>query len=333
MSDGSDNWPEFERLAAERKRDESRPQPAQNDDAIHIGDVPETDTSDQRKYSFGISNVDRDLGPMRPGGFTLLCALTGRGKTILAEQAAYTNAAAGYEVMLATLEQTEIEVRDSMIARKMGWTLEDAEREMRDDTEEYRAARKALNDLPLHLWRPKPSRPRRPDDILKAAQRLKADMLIIDYTRHIDGWNPGNEANTIAKYFAEAVKESHLQLLLLGQLKFGKERQRPTLDDIADSTQLPQAADKVIFLHRPFAGDKKRDIVTEIISPKNRKGKLFKAHVHWYGPTRSFYAMDDAEEARCECCKPKKKSVMTPTLADVPQVDLAEADFDENLPF
>ncbi len=123
----------------------------------------------------------------------------------------------------------------------------------------------------------------------------------------------------MAKYFSEAVKETRIHLFMLAQLKFGKPGSRPILDDVADSTQLPQEADKVIFLHRPFFGDKVRDVITEVISPKNRKGKTFRSHVHFYGPTRSFYAMDDIDEARVDCCKPKKKPRGTPTLASDPR--------------
>jgi replicative DNA helicase len=283
-------------------------------DGLHIADIQDTDTSDRRRYHLGIRNIDVALGPLLPGGFTLLAALTGKGKTIFAEQVAVANAVR-YSVLFATLEQTGEEVRDSIIARAMGLSLQDAEREMRDRSDAYRAARDRLLDMNLHLWRPAPRQPRTPQRIFAAAERYKADLLIVDYTRRIDGWVAGHAANEMAKWFSEAVKETKIHLLLLAQLKFKSGKfvgMRPTEDDIADSTQLPQEADKTLFLHRPFFGHKTRDGVTEVICPKNRKGRVFTSHVTWYGPTRSLYAMDELEEAACECCKPKKKARAEP---------------------
>lgn len=322
---------EIERRAQSYEQRKLRVVPPR-DSATHIADVEDTDTSDTRRFRFGIKNIDERGGALLPASMTLLAALTGKGKTVFAEQIAKANAT-DYSVLYATFEQTGIEIRDSMVARDMGLSLQAAEKEMRDNSEAYRAARNRLADMNLHLWHPAPAK-RTPQAIMDAAQRVKADIVIVDYTRRIKGWKPGNEANAMAEWFAEAAQSARVQLVILGQLKFkpGKySGTRPTEDDVADSTQLPQEASRVIFLHRPFAGHKTRDTVTEVLGVKNRKGPLFTTHVTWFGETRSFYAMDEYEEAQCECCKPKepKKKASTPDPIDTTTRDEEDRLLDE----
>ena len=303
--------------------------------ATHIADVGETDTSDTRRFCFGISNVDKKALPMRAGHMMLIAARTGKGKTVFAEQMARANGSE-HSVLFATFEQPATEIRDSMVARDMGLTLEQAEAEMQANSEAYRAARRRLADMNLHLWHPAAAK-RTPQAIMEAARKVKADMIIVDHMRRVRGWKSGNEANAMAEWFSEAAKTTRTVIVLLSQIKpvGGKNSGlRPTDADLSDSTQLPQEASRVIYLHRPFAGHKTLDTVTEIICPKNRFGPLFTTHVSWFGPTRSFYAMDDYEESQVACCKPKtaKKPVPARTPDEMTR-DEEDALLEDAFPF
>ncbi len=331
-SNDETDWSEIDGYAKQHRErvDRKRTAPL----STHIADIEDTDTSDERRYSLGISNVDRDFGTMRPGGITVVGALTGNGKTVLAEQSAVVNAKK-YTILFATLEQTEQEIRDSIIARTMGKTLDEAEREMRDKSEAYLKARSGLSDMNFHTFHPK-AKDRTPQRLLEVADKAHADVLIIDHARYITGWDGGKASNDLVAYLSEAVKESRLHLMVLAQLRFTNAAKRPVLDDFADSTRLAQEAEKVIMIYRPFAGHKTKDTIAEMLSPKNRKGKMFRGHVHWFGPVRTFYSMDDAEEARCECCKPKTRK-KTPMLGPDPEPeDMTREEEDallESLPF
>ena len=311
-SNSADDWDEYERLADKHRKEQKRGAEPVDDGPIHIGDVPATDDSDGRKYQLGISNVDRQLGPLRPKATTLVAAISGYGKTVLAEQISIANARE-HTVVFATLEMLVDEVRDSMLARMMGLPLDDAEREKRDNSDRYREAFGKLDELSLHLWRPGRRRPCTAATILGVAQKVKASVLVIDYTKQIDGWEPGNKASAIVEELSEGVKDLSLHLVLLAQLKLESNGRRPTPADIEDTKRLYHEAEKVVFVHRPFFGDKKRDVITELVVPKNRKGKVFTGHTHWYGPMRTYYAMDDVDESRVECCKPKKKRAAAAT--------------------
>jgi hypothetical protein len=295
----------LQRAARQGQRDRLRA--VQPDTALHIVDVPDTDLSDRRRYRFGLDAIDRDMKPMRPAGLTTLAALTGYGKTVMAEQLMVANASE-YVVMFASLEQTSEEVRDSIIARNMALSLDEAAKEARERSERYRRSRSLLADLNLRMWRPAPRKPRTPEAIVTAAVAAKADMLIIDHFRYVDGWEAGSKANAMSKWFSEAAKETKIRIVMLAQLKYEmllRRDTRPNMSDVADSSRLTQESDSVLFIHRPFADDRARQHLTEIICPKNRFGPRFRTHLTWNGPLRTYYSMDEFESANAECCRPR----------------------------
>lgn len=326
---------EIEELARAFDRDEERaprkaaeraaPTPV-TDKPADAALVPSSDYTDQRRYRLGISNVDRYLGPLRPGGFTVVGARPGIGKTSLAEQIVIAN---GTErrVMFDTLEQTVEDVRDSILARLMGCTLDAAEREIREETDDYREAMHTLERMNIRLYKPRESRKRTAEALLKVAIEDKTDLLVIDYTRNIQGWSAGDAASAIVETFSQAVKDSRLHLVLIAQLKREAQGRRPTLDLLEDTGRLEQEADKVLLLYRPFLDDLTRDVLAEVIIAKNRRGRVNRCHTHWAGQMRSFYAMDEAEEAAAACCKPKQKTTRAPT----PRADIDGRDDDDDL--
>jgi replicative DNA helicase len=293
-----------------RKQRVQREQHVAIDAPVDVDAIKATDRSDQRRYSLGIASVDAQLGAMRPGQLVVVGARIGVGKTAFAEQAVLHNGQM-HTVVFATLEQTGEDVRDSLLARKMGISLEDAEREIASDSERYHDAREQLRAMKIKLWHPKPRRPRTVDAIVGHAVAAGADMLVIDYTRYIGGWKAGDAASDILQQLSQATKEHRLLTMLLAQLKTDAHGKRPEIDMLQDTTRLEQEADKVLLLYRPFGADPKRDTIAEVLCVKNRRGRVFRAHTHWYGPMRSFYSMSDEDAARAECCKARKPSAQT----------------------
>jgi replicative DNA helicase len=284
-------------------------------EAPRIGEVDdEADTLDTRRYRLGLSCIDCGMGPLRPGALTVAAAVTGYGKTSVLEQCGRANSE-DWCNFLVTLEMTEAEIQANMIAREMGVALEDYEREKRNHSSKYTEALDRVRSLNLRLWRPPVGRTATAQDIFRRAERAQADILLIDYTKYMDGWNPGKDASDIVGWISARAKATRMHVVLLAQLKEEARGKRPTLEHMEDTKRLNHEASTVILIHRPFAGkDPKADVVAELIVAKNRKGKTFRGHTHWYGPTHTFYTMTREEEARVACCgkaKAKKPAVAT----------------------
>lgn len=325
------------RAASFQRRQELRA--VGSNEAIRIGDVQDDTQHDLRRYKIGLECIDRSMGQMRPGEFTVVGALTGFGKTSFLEQVGRANAI-DYTVFMATLEMTEAEIQSNMIAREMGSTLEEFENERMRQSDNYFAALEKIRSFNLSLWRPPLGRAANIQTIFKQAERASADFLMIDYAALLDGWVPGNEAAKIVRYIQAQAKQTGIHTMLLAQLSFDALGKRPTLAHMEDTKLLNKSPSTVILLHRPFAGrDPNADVVAEIILAKQRKGKMFRGHTHWFGPTHTFYSMTREEEAQVQCCKKRvPKSNIPPTLAQSapapqapPPVD--EDPLDEELPF
>lgn len=302
------------------------------DESHQIGDIQSAFVDDGRRYKVGLDNLDRGI-PMRPRGFMVVAAVTGYGKTSFLEQCARANAV-DHSVYFATLEMEEDEIQDNMLAREMNCTLDDFERLRKANSPEYRAALDRVRSLNLRLFRPPMGRTGNIRTIFKQAVKRSSEMLLIDYTKLLDGWVPGNDANKMVDYIAEETKASGLYTILLAQLDFDAIGKRPTLRNIQDAKRLPQASTTTVLIHRPFAGNKKRDVIAELIVAKNRKGPLFRGHTYWENTLRTYYSMNQEEELRCECCRPRKKPAASATKRSASEIDEEDALLDEStIPF
>lgn len=324
---------DFERAQEQRARRRAEP-----DDTTQAGTAKDPWENDTRRYQLGIENIDRSARLRRPADFMVVAGLPGGGKTSLLEHTGIANAEDGKRVVIASLEMTKPEIEGKMVGRMMGVDLENFERHRRANTTAYQDALAKLQALPLRLYRQPEDRSVEVQTLFGVAQRAKADMLLIDYTSMIGGWVPGNDARKIVQRIAAWTKATGIFVMLLAQLKTAlvlQKNRRPTMDDIEDTKALNQASTSLVLVHRPFLGQPKKDVVAEIVVAKNRKGgPTFTGHVHWYGPTQSFFAMNEAEEAQAECChkkpapstngKSKRALRDTPTLA--PQTTTDDAD-------
>jgi len=294
-------WDEVEALA---RRHVSGVSIRPSEQSVHIQNVDEPDDSDKRRFQIGLAGIDRGLKPLLPGGFTVIGARQGHGKTSLAEVIALANSQ-NYMVTFATLEMTAEDLRERVVARMLNMSLDDADWHRNAKTNSYQRAISALSDLRLHLWHPTRGAKKDVAAIVAVAEQDDADMLIIDYTRKIDGWIPGSGGPfQITSDLSGYSKQSRRHVVLLSQLNRDAQGKRPIPSQLQDTGLLEQEAEKCLLLYRPFSGMGAEDTICEIIVAKNRRGPEFRGHVGWSGSRTEFLSMSLDEErlAVQRCC-------------------------------
>ena len=274
---------------------------------LRFGSIPTTRHLDQRRYVLGIDNITMHMGPLRAGELVVVGSREGNGKTAFAERLAMANAR-DHKVLFATLEMTREEIRDRMVAKKLGIGLNAVAAEQTENSQRYRDARMLIAGYDLLVWHPS-NGDRRVEAITKRAVDTSADLLVIDYTRKIAGWEPGKEAGRIMDFLGQFVRESNITTVLLAQLNRAAAQVRPHNAFFQDTGKLEQAADRCLLLYRPFLGQPTKDTIAEVIVSKNRQGPAFRAHTHWRGETMDFYEMDDLDQENAPCCRNKGKGL------------------------
>lgn len=272
---------------------------------IRFGTIPETRFLDPRRYGVGLAAITAHMGELRPGELVVVGAREGHGKTAIGEKMGLANAQ-DHKTLFVTLEMTPEEIRNRMLAKKLNCSLDQLEREQGEATGRYKAARSLVSSYDLLVWQPA-KKERRIEAITQRAVDTSTAVLIIDYTRRIGGWKPGDTAGEIMDYLSEFVRASSITTILLAQLNRDAAGRRPSNAHFQDTGKLEQAADRCILLHRPFLGQPAKDDIVEITVSKNRQGPCFRAHAFWHGPTMNFSSMDELDEQNAACCRGKKR--------------------------
>lgn len=339
----NDHLDEVRRRAAKHEERTAQRAQVEHDETIQAGDAVDAWEHDPRRYVLGISNIDRSMQPRRAGDFIVIAGLPGGGKTSLLEQSAVANAEAGHRVLIASLEMPIADLQNKMIGRDLSVDLRGFENHRRAKSDDYLAAVERLRSLPLRFWRPKNADQGTAKNIFAVAERMNADMVMIDYAAKLGGWSPGDTAKKIVMGMGNYIKDTGLCVFLLAQLQADmlKQRRRPTMADIEDTKGLNQESTGMVLLYHPFKDNPTKNTIAEIGVMKNRKGgPTFWGHAFWHGPTQSFGGMDRDEEDAAECtCRKKKPAapatkgkrsfLNTPTLAPAATPMFASNDDDE----
>lgn len=277
--------------------------------AMDIADIAPIDDSDTRRYETGLPNVDRRMHKWRAGELVVIGARQGAGKSALVESVA-NNVAILRHVVFAALDMPAAEVRERMIARIIGKSLDETERLRMFSDDEYRSGFDAASSLMLKFYDPDPPAQRTSQAVMRMAEAENADMLIVDHMRCLVDWEVGNAHldGSIVRAFKMFARRTKIVTVLVSQLHRDAQNKRPLESNLQDTGALEQESDRVLLLHRPFKyASPEEDVVAEIIVAKNRRGPTFMAHTRWNGPTMSFEAMSHDEELFAPCCAGKSK--------------------------
>jgi len=278
---------------------------------LRLSAVTQSRPRDARRYSTGLINVDDAANMMQPGWLCVIGAREGQGKTALAERIAMANA---YEhrVLFVSLDMREDTVRERFFSKSMQVGVDHYHHLAETNDPQYKFACKRIEDLDILLWRPRKGE-KSIKQIIARAEAVTAAIVIIDYTRLIDGWDYGKRAADIVDYLTDWTQDSGTATILLTQLRDEAVNRRPHNGHIQDTGQIAQRADRVTLIYRPYHGRGHKDTIAEILTTKNRGGPAVTNHVGWIGETKDFYAFDAEEEANAKCCSAKRKATPIPT--------------------
>lgn len=263
----------------------------------------------------GIWPLDRILnGGMRSGEITLIAAPTGHGKSALGEQIAL-EASKKFRTTFFALEMGRRRTETRLLGKVLHTDIHSVQNlmELEHDHPKLQAAFESLAyERMLIVEERDDSAAFTFDHVLAMICANEPKLVILDHPRHLDDWHGTAKtqayasATNIVRRLVAAARDLNIHIVVVCQTKVQLQGKRPRKEDIADTYALAQAADAVVMIHRPFRGKEMADNVAELIVDKNRNGAEGMLHTRWHGPTMTYSELMPAEEARLECCKPRR---------------------------
>lgn len=243
----------------------------------------EKNWNNQSDYSLytGIYDLDSILCGLHNQELTIIGARPATGKTTLALQIAEKIARNKKNVLFVTLEMSDTQLIQKMIARtgnikgyrmRMG-TIENS------DWNKISKAISQLSELSFNTE----SKIRTIQQLELKARKLKnkdkLDLLIIDYIQLLKNSEKFNcreqEVADISRRLKLMSLELNIPVVALCQLNRNASNTEPNLSDLRESGSLEQDADNVIFLHQE---DKESELITLKVA-KQRAGETGKIKV------------------------------------------------------
>ncbi len=243
----------------------------------------ENNWKNQSDYSFytGIYDLDSMICGLHRQELTIIGARPGIGKTTLALQIAEKIARNDKNVLFVSLEMSDTQIIQKMIARtgnvkgyrmRMG-TIED------EDWVKISNAIGKLSDLKFNTNSKIRTIQRLELEARKLKNRGKLDLIIIDYIQLLKSKDKFNsreqEVADISRRLKLMSLELDIPIIALCQLNRNASNNEPNLSDLRESGSLEQDADNVIFLHQD---DSDSNIVTLKVA-KQRAGETGKIAV------------------------------------------------------
>lgn len=239
----------------------------------------------------GILDFDRKTGGLLATNLHIWAARPGMGKTGFLVCAARQAASEGVRTGIISLEMSDIQLIARAVADKANVTalkFRDGGFEGRD-LEDIMAAATATAELPIFI----DDTPALTIDQIKTRARLlhrreKIGLLFIDYLQLVAGdgsdGTKAAEVTAIARGLKNLAKELSIPVVALAQVNRGLEGRadrRPQLSDLKESGGIEEAADQVMFIHRPeYYGitvdedGNSTSGIAELIIKKQRNGPL-----------------------------------------------------------
>ena len=233
----------------------------------------------------GFVELDKVSGGLDRGSLTIIAARPAMGKTAFTTNIAEQVALGGYGVALFSMEMSEDELAQRILARRGKVRLDDVRRgtATREHLTALAEGAAGMDGVTFHV-----------DDTagltitaLRAkarqiAMRKKLDMIVVDYLQLMPS-SPTAENRVqgigeISMGLKILARELNVSVVALSQLSRNLEQRvdkHPVLSDLRDSGSLEQDADNVWALFRPHYYDRDEDVLlAELLRLKARQGEI-----------------------------------------------------------
>lgn len=211
---------------------------------------------------FGYSLLDENIGGLVPGGYTLIGAKSGVGKSTLAMNIAYNVAKQGGKVLYFNLEMGKISLVQRfmcMLSDKL--TVNKFIRKKIAESEELSRELVKVSDI-LESFNDNliiDNSSFRISEINKKVREQKPDLVVIDYLQLMQG-EPGRHEGTteqkianISRAIRKMTLKTNCHVLALVQLNDSQRGKIPSGENvIRHSASVYQDATNVIYVHDPF---------------------------------------------------------------------------------
>ena len=240
----------------------------------------------------GFTDLDKYTMGWQKGNLIILGARPSVGKTAFALNLA-RNAAVefGHGVAIFSLEMTNVELTDRLIASESGISADKLKGKIKMVPEEWVVLEQSLKKLvkaPLYI--DETPGITLTDFVAKARRLVRekgVEVIFVDYLQLMHsgksqsgGFSKVQEVTEISNTLKTTAKDLKVPIIALAQLNRNLMSRagsngKPVLSDLKDSGSIEQDADMVIFIHRPGMLGMSEDLSeAEIIIAKNRSGQV-----------------------------------------------------------
>lgn len=255
----------------------------------------EANWKNRNDYSLytGILDLDKKTCGLHNQELTIIGARPGVGKTTLALQIAEKIATSNKNVLFISLEMSEVQLIQKIIARdgninsykmRMG-TLEDK------DFETITQVASQISQMQMTINTKIRNIQQIELQCRKLKNKNKLDMVVIDYIQLLKSNEKFNlreqEVADISRRLKLLSLELNIPIIALCQLNRNANNAEPTLADLRESGSLEQDADNILFLYQDSEQDIQNNIVT-IKLAKQRAGEIGKIKVKFEKMTSRF---------------------------------------------
>jgi len=254
----------------------------------------------------GISSIDKAIVGMTKGEISIIAGRPGNGKSTLALNITKNMILDGKKVVFISREMPRVEIVKKFLA--MHTTVPN--KQMRNNASEHREEiEKGLDFIKkyyksLHLF----DNLRGLDEGIQEAKKIRPDVIIDDHIGFIefsqrDNRDVRHRIAEVTRRYKWLAKELDCSVILVSQLNRNIEHRVdkiPRLSDLAESGNLEQDAEIVIFNYYPYVYEYEQaehgEFGQQIIIAKNRYGTTCKFDVGYHGDSASI--LDTPEQAK-----------------------------------
>ena len=299
----------------------------------------------------GFTELDKYTMGWQKGNLIVLGARPSVGKTAFALNLA-RNAAVefGHGVAIFSLEMTNVELTDRLIASESGISADKLKGKIKMVPDEWVILEQSLKRLvkaPLYI--DETPGITLTDFVAKARRLVRekgVEIIFVDYLQLMQSGKPQSggfskvqEVTEISNTLKTTAKDLKIPIIALAQLNRNLMSRagsngKPVLSDLKDSGSIEQDADMVLFIHRPGMIGMSEDLSeAEIIIAKNRSGQVGSIPMRYNGDLVRF---EDARPLLYESAMNADIPVPPPTQGPAPASynpleEFAQNDFEQNV--